>query len=650
MYRALYGYKSSLSDYLSFDASDRFTLLDAENQKSDQQKEWLLAQNGIGELGYVPYNYIEKLDCTPTEVVKFIDGSIEAIHLQAGSEGGGVVSQIDRYNLQKLLQHRASYLESVKHDKSIVEKRVNKRPAPEPPGNEDGRQVVSRRTSSGKKAPPPPPTRDSSLGLNDSSVGTQSSPSTASSCGSPGETITAVNQTANGVVTIQKDTPTTPTGTKFRPNSFEIETSPVLTLPPPSGSPNISDHPSPLIPPDIGPELIEEIRINTGLSFDKSKIALETVLGYIGFKIPELSSSMDEIFKTTHNLKQSSEIGTSRDAKRLEVIFSELAACKDDSQQRSWALHEDEAIIKEYIEELNSILENAKKSICRKVVAEENYECIHNLVQYYQMETRLSIRLLLLKSFGALCGLDKMAITMLLCSVLPLELAHDITNKSDEVQRLSYASLVLSMIFSTGEPIPTNLHEHLNGDFISFILSLIENPPTDEHEDQATDLLVSLILAYNLHMETAGKNLVMDVFAEKGTVKIFTEKVMLLFNRGDDPVNIFDHKPDAPNSVIKFFQDLYSAKKTANLLYTNDAMVLIDILIRQISDLPAGDATRSAFLILTNYLIRNSDYEDHRHRSVELGALFRSIATEESDCVSDKKIVVELLKTYEHLF
>ena len=41
------------------------------------------------------------------------------------------------------------------------------------------------------------------------------------------------------------------------------------------------------------------------------------------------------------------------------MIFSELLTIKDDSQQRSWALHEDEAIITEYLEELITILVNA---------------------------------------------------------------------------------------------------------------------------------------------------------------------------------------------------------------------------------------------------------------------------------------------------
>ena len=44
------------------------------------------------------------------------------------------------------------------------------------------------------------------------------------------------------------------------------------------------------------------------------------------------------------------------DEQRLEVIFSDLARHRDDSQQRSWALHEDHALISCYLEELLKIL------------------------------------------------------------------------------------------------------------------------------------------------------------------------------------------------------------------------------------------------------------------------------------------------------
>ena len=43
---------------------------------------------------------------------------------------------------------------------------------------------------------------------------------------------------------------------------------------------------------------------------------------------------------------------------------------------------------------------------------------------------RSPIRLLLLKVFGALCGLDHAIVSVLLSSVLPLELARDIKNNT----------------------------------------------------------------------------------------------------------------------------------------------------------------------------------------------------------------------------
>ena len=57
MYRALYAHNSKLPKYLSFEPGDKFTLVDT--SISDQ---WFLAQNGLGEIGYVPFNYIKKVE------------------------------------------------------------------------------------------------------------------------------------------------------------------------------------------------------------------------------------------------------------------------------------------------------------------------------------------------------------------------------------------------------------------------------------------------------------------------------------------------------------------------------------------------------------------------------------------------------------
>lgn len=94
----------------------------------------------------------------------------------------------------------------------------------------------------------------------------------------------------------------------------------------------------------------------------------------------------------------------------------------------------------------------------------------------------MSLRLLLLKCFGAMCSLDAAIISTLVSSVLPVELARDMqTDTQGEArgashrlvggvptivgaltaclappdhQKLCYSALILAMVFSMGEAVP----------------------------------------------------------------------------------------------------------------------------------------------------------------------------------------------------
>lgn len=57
----------------------------------------------------------------------------------------------------------------------------------------------------------------------------------------------------------------------------------------------------------------------------------------------------------------------------------------------------------------------------------------------------------------------------------------------------------------------------------------------------------------------------------------------------EDPVFVLKHTKPPVNSVLKMLVDLFSIPETTQLFYTNDIKVLIDILVRQLSDLSAGD-------------------------------------------------------------
>lgn len=53
-------------------------------------------------------------------------------------------------------------------------------------------------------------------------------------------------------------------------------------------------------------------------------------------------------------------------------------------------------------------------------------------------------------------------------------------------------------------------------------------------------------------------------------------------------------EPACPDSLTKFALDVFSSEETSGMFYTTDFMVLIDIVLRQISDLCPGDKVGGA--------------------------------------------------------
>lgn len=106
-------------------------------------------------------------------------------------------------------------------------------------------------------------------------------------------------------------------------------------------------------------EIVDVLRRNTNLSFDMSCEAIRVMLtsfeqlfnGEINPYLEAVAVHLAGKLETPKEL-----LGSSNDAKRLQFIFSQLAECKNDSQQRSWMLYEDEEDIILFLEELVDIL------------------------------------------------------------------------------------------------------------------------------------------------------------------------------------------------------------------------------------------------------------------------------------------------------
>ena len=71
-------------------------------------------------------------------------------------------------------------------------------------------------------------------------------------------------------------------------------------------------------------------------------------------------------------------------------------------------------------------LQNAHSSASLHVLRRFKYFYVTNLVEYFQMEVRWSLRKLLIEAFLLMCYMDAKIISLMLSSVLPLELVQDI--------------------------------------------------------------------------------------------------------------------------------------------------------------------------------------------------------------------------------
>lgn len=281
-------------------------------------------------------------------------------------------------------------------------------------------------------------------------------------------------------------------------------------------------------------QIVDAVRQNTNLSHDLSCVALKIVLSELGSILPPHILSYLEPIATqlTANISAPDDLlCETHDAKRLRIIFSDLADCKNDTEQRSWMLYEDEDDISRFLRELIAILSLADPKICRNEMAVDQYQSTINLVLYYQMETRWTIRKLLLDALKAMCHLDFTAVNIILNSILPIELVEDMKVSVTKVARLKELATVLTIIFSIGQKMPVTHEENLGQEFVLFLLTIIETPPDEDTLGVLPDVMINLMLSFNLQFDDCTTNIVLEALSKINDAKNFTEKILLLINR-----------------------------------------------------------------------------------------------------------------------
>ncbi|EDO30013.1 predicted protein [Nematostella vectensis] len=619
MYRSIYNYTATEKGCLSLKVGQLLMFLEQHDAN------WWRMQSESGAVGLVPSCYLEPDVKEMVVVMESIERAIDVIHSQAAMNSGKYTPE-QKANLKKLLDHRKAILSEAKSPG--IRASSSKRQAPSKPGNvpiHPHRPAPSLPGMSTKESSPLPgydrkrsPRREAPC-----------VPKTKSA--SPAIAIAIANSNSNS---------NNKNNNNRKIHFYEFSRN--------------FDEP---LPARFAADLLEQLRINTGISYDTSFAAAETVISHIREKVPSTAGLMGRMLQElwAEQVLSSSyhqHLLITHDGQGIDNILRALTEHKDDAQQRSWALDMDEPIITKQLNDLLTLLSDARRSVSSAVIRQEEYGHLESLVVYFQMEHRRSLRLLLLKVFGSLCRVDQGVIPELLCSVLPGELASSMQTYPDDLELQLSCCLILTMIFSTAEPVPYWLYaDQLDSDFVNYVVQCVEEAPEGEDGDKIIESFVHLLLAFNQHFTDPKTNIVMNVLSELYSAKTVSEQLMLLVNREEDPVVMFDYPKSCANSVFKIFTDLFSSPSTSGLFFTADMKVLIEIVLRQLTDLSPGEKVRTEYLALLELMLTNSDYGSHQHMCSDLRACLQRIRDEEApESQQDKTIVKNILDKFPQYF
>lgn len=314
MLHSLYDFKATYSKTLSFRTNEYFIL----HQTNTKHKNWWEVINEKGEMGYIPSNYVETVTVKPAFYLHYLEKCLENLRM-------------NEINVEGSISDKNEIILRLKE----IRRQIEQLP------------IVSRKTAGDL----PPLLYKNSEGKIDT---INNSPGTGSSYSS-----NKSEQKNN------KNIETSPKNSKNIKKSLENIPSEVKSENHSESKTNIktdsasSQNVSPPITQQSVYDLVESVRINTQLSHEMSRIAVGTVIQGLHELLP---ASVFPYLSTILSHSQTSmvvddvQIDQTHDASRLKIIFNELTSCKEDAQQRSWMLHEDETVIKEYITELISIL------------------------------------------------------------------------------------------------------------------------------------------------------------------------------------------------------------------------------------------------------------------------------------------------------
>eukprot|EP00116_Pleurobrachia_bachei_P005960 sb/3466222/ len=280
-----------------------------------------------------------------------------------------------------------------------------------------------------------------------------------------------------------------------------------------------------------------------------------------------------------------------------------------------WICRDDTEEIHTILTDIHSLLRNSNPRVVVRVLEEHKYEPLLTLVQYYMLEKRTALKRLTLEVI-----LETIAVkpdpscSIYLSSHLPIQLATDLqaTNVLTLLERQVEVFVAVLVYPNT---MPRNHHDLLDEEFIEFLLAAMERNEPWDPEASIPHLFLNVILALNLHYSDS-ENTVCAKLQSRGSATAFSENLLVAFNRGTDPA-AQSYKTQV-NSVKKLTRDVFLNRGAAEVFYTNDIKVLLEVLHRNAIDRDPGDQERAYYLEVLKLIVMNTDYTDHSHYKSEL--------------------------------
>lgn len=187
---------------------------------------------------------------------------------------------------------------------------------------------------------------------------------------------------------------------------------------------------------------------------------------------------------------------------------------------------------------------------------------------------------------------------------------------SQPLEDINEDILLLSLMWLANAYVRGNLSvqfvEELDQQLLNRLFDILIVP-----DDNLPLASMKVIVAINSFYRRRFNNQVMKVLQSHPSSRVFGSNLIQIFNRGE-------HLSLRP--TLKLFLDLFARSRSGALFYHNDLHVLVDVLLRELTNLEASDILKQDYLRVTHGLLRNTGYMNDSYRKQDLLSLLEDVA------------------------